>query len=154
MSCTSSWVNQTSHGCLPSWASPVYFHTERHTHLSFCVLLSGRWSEEDGGWERPHPEGVQPLLWPDHRQRQPGQSLRDVTGCRGETAQWAPVGPGELGVLRTSSGVPLTTLTGSQWPTSMCAFLTSKPTTRSRGQLGYRRSHLLNHSANSSSCCS
>lgn len=43
--------------------------------------------EEDGGRERPDPEGVQPLLRPDRRQRQPGQGLRDVTGCRGQTVQ-------------------------------------------------------------------
>lgn len=57
-----------------------------HSSSIFCVL-AGRGPEEDGGRERPHPESLQPLLRPHYRQRQPGQGLRDVTGCRGQTVQ-------------------------------------------------------------------
>lgn len=68
-------------------------------HSAVLSLLAGCGPKEDRGRERPDPEGVQPLLRPDHRQRQPGQSLWDVAGGRGHTVQSTPVGPSELGVL-------------------------------------------------------
>ncbi len=111
------------------------------SHNSPVLRVSaGCGPEEDGGWERPDPEGVQPLLRPDHRQRQPGQGLRDVTGRRGQTVQWTPVGPGELGVLRTSCSAltdhsERVTLTHQHVCVCVCVFLTTKAKEEKRAEI-------------------
>ena len=59
----------------------------------------GHGSEEDGGWEREDPEGVQPLLWPHYREQQPGQGLWGAAGCCKPVVHRSTVGPGQLGLL-------------------------------------------------------
>lgn len=102
-----------------------------HLTLScvYVCVCAGCRPEEDGGWERSDPKGIQPLLRPDHRQRQPGQGLRDVTGRRGQTVQWTAVGPGELGVLKTSCSAPFLHtewVTVTQQHVCVCVFSTTK----------------------------
>ena len=70
-----------THKWVPTTALEAHARTHTHTHT--------------------HTH-TQPLLWPDHRQRQPGQGLRDVTGRCGQTDLGAPVCPGQLGVLTTT----------------------------------------------------
>lgn len=60
---------------------------------------TGERPEEDRGRERQDPPGLQPLLRPDHRQRQLGQGLRHAAGGCGAIAHRAAVGSRQLGLL-------------------------------------------------------
>lgn len=69
--------------------------------VTFKIPLPGHWFEKDSGRECTDPASIQPLLWLDHCQWQPGQSLREAADCHRETEAGAPVGPNQLGLLRS-----------------------------------------------------
>lgn len=80
--------------------------------VEMSLLSKGKWPEEDCGRERQDPPGLQPLLWPDYCQWQPGQGLWQAAGGCGTIAHGAAVGSRQLGLLTHY----LQTDRGAEWP--------------------------------------
>lgn len=91
--------DQATHGML-SKVLRFYIRRSDDWPLVTCWLsLTGKWFEEDCGRECQDPSGIQPLLWPDYCQWQPGQGLwQTAGGCRAVTRR-TTVGSSQLGLL-------------------------------------------------------
>uniref|UniRef100_A0A3B3D2Z1 MAGUK p55 scaffold protein 2b n=1 Tax=Oryzias melastigma TaxID=30732 RepID=A0A3B3D2Z1_ORYME len=62
--------------------------------------VNGLGAEEDGGRERAHQESLRTLLRPLHCERRSGNGVPRPAVGAGEAVDGAPVGPGQLGVLK------------------------------------------------------